>query len=199
MTGLTRTLVDIARHESHHEAVAAIDSVRKKWPGLTADLLRTRVASFGRFPGKRKFLRAVADSRPVIGSPWETKARLLLQESGIEEIFLIETQVEFLDPITGKHYFVDILINGWLVLEVDGKSKYTGEYGDDPEKVILNEREREKALQNLGTSVLRTQKSDMDEAPDGHCEMLRMVQRAVKNFNPPKSLPRVDGRPLIVA
>ncbi|MDO5670319.1 MAG: hypothetical protein Q4G50_09965 [Corynebacterium sp.] len=101
--------------------------------------------------------------------------------------------MEFVDSITGKHYFVDILINGWLVLEIDGKSKYNGEYGEDPEKVILDEREREKALQNLGTTVLRTGKKDMDDNPDGPCVMLQTVQRALHNFDPPKSLPRVDG------
>jgi len=193
VTVLLRALVDIARHESHFEAVAAIDSVRRKWPDVDEARLRKEVAAYGRFPGKRKFLRAVELSRPQIGSPWETKARLLLEESGITEIVSVETQVEFKDTITGKPYFVDILINGWLVLEVDGKSKYTGEYGDEPEKVILNEREREKALQNLGTTVLRTDKSGLDAKPGGTCEMLQMVQRALQNFNPPKSLPRVDG------
>lgn len=91
VTSLTRTLVDIARHESHMEAVAAIDSSRKKWPSITDDLLRTRVAAFGKFPGKKKFLRAIADSRAMIGSPWETKARLLLLDSGIAEIVTVET------------------------------------------------------------------------------------------------------------
>lgn len=198
VTRLVRTLIDIARHEHHVEAVAAIDSVRKRYPEADEERLCDYAASMGRFPGKLKFLTAVDKSRPMIGSPWETKARLLLEESGIKDIELVETQVEFRDSITGKSYFVDILINGWLVLEVDGKTKYDGTYGDTPDKVILDEREREKALQNLGTSVLRTEKKDLETLPDGTCRMVQMVQRALGNFNPPKSLPRVDGLDRII-
>ncbi|GAB3704793.1 hypothetical protein [Corynebacterium nasicanis] len=191
VTGLLRTLTDIRRYAGEREAVAALDSVRLRWPAFTEERFHAGLALMGAYPGIRAFREAVALSHPGIGSPWETKARLLLLECGEEAIISVETQVQFYDEITDKYYFVDILINGWLILEIDGRAKYLGTYGTDPETVIVDEREREKALQNLGPVVLRAGKSHMEEPPEGHCEMVLMVLRGLKTFTAPASVPRV--------
>lgn len=49
---------------------------------------------------------------------------------------------------------VDALINGWLVVELDGRLKYDGTYGA-PADVMLAELERQKQLQSLGLTVIR--------------------------------------------
>lgn len=191
VTTLLRTLTDISRYADEDEAVAAIDSVRKKWPTTTEEKVHRQLKTMGSFPGIEDFRTALAKSREKIGSPWETKARLLLQRCQDEAIVSVETQVKFHDPITGKDFYVDLLINGWLILEIDGKSKYRGTYGVDAETVIVDEREREKALQNLGSVVLRAGKKDMDEPDEGHCDMVLQVLRGLQNFAVPLSLPRV--------
>lgn len=191
VTTLLRTLTDICRYEDRDEAVAAVDSARRTWPTFTAEKFHERLEHMGSFPGIEAFRETVAMSREMIGSPWETKARLLLLRCGDAAIVSVETQVKFHDPVTEKIYYVDILINGWLVLEIDGKSKYLGVYGDDPETVIRDEREREKALQNLGSVVLRVGKKDMEEPAVGYCAMVQLVLRGLRNFTAPVSLPRV--------
>lgn len=185
-----RCLLDIARHESPHEAVVALDSARRLWPGLTVDVIRRDIALMGPVRNGAKFHAALERSLPGIGSPWETLARLLLLDAALPAIHTIETQVGFRDPLTGRSYFVDILINGWLVLEVDGRSKYRGAYGDTPAAVVLAERDREKALQNLGRVVLRVGKSELTDGGAGECTMLQMVRRALHSFTAPDSLPR---------
>ena len=47
-----------------------------------------------------------------------------------------------------------MLINGWLVVELDGRLKYEGMYGA-PTDVMLAELERQKQLQSLGLTVIR--------------------------------------------
>lgn len=188
VTTLLRTLSDISRRETQMETVAAIDSARMTWSAFTPVKIHERLRTMGAFPGIRAFREAIGLSRPDIGSPWETKARLLLQRCGDPAITSIETQVRFLDSDTGATYFVDILINGWLILEVDGRAKYLGVYGEDPGVVIRGEREREKALQNLGPVVLRVGKEHMEERGDGHCVMVQMVLRGLRNFTPPTHL-----------
>ncbi|MDO5512044.1 hypothetical protein [Corynebacterium sp.] len=191
VTTLLRTLTDICRYEDRDEAVAAVDSVRRKWPTFTKEKLHQRLEHMGSYPGIGDFREVVEMSRAMIGSPWETKARLLLLRCGDPAIISVETQVAFQDPITGKVYYVDILINGWLVLEIDGLTKYRGAYGDDPETVILEERAREKALQNLGSVVLRVGKEDLEEPEVGYCVMVQLVLRGLQSFTAPVSLPRV--------
>lgn len=54
----------------------------------------------------------------------------------------------------GNDYFVDIVIDDWLIIEVDGDQKYLGDYGDSA-AVVLAELKREKRLKNLGYEFLR--------------------------------------------
>jgi len=191
VTTRLRCLVDIARHEPLDEAVVALDSARHLWPELTLERINREFAEMGTVRNGSRFRAALERSRPDIGSPWETKARLLLIDAALPEVQSVETQVEFRDPLTGRSYFVDILINGWLVLEVDGRSKYRGEYGD-PATVLLDERDREKALQNLGSVVLRVGVKELTDGGEGECTMVQLVRRGLHSFTAPTTLPRVS-------
>ena len=59
---------------------------------------------------------------------------------------------------------MDLLINGWLIVEIDGDVKYDGETYGRTDDVIRAERSREKALQNTGRVVVRV--SDPRETPE---------------------------------
>lgn len=91
VTTIVRTLADIARFAGHTEAVAAIDSARRRWRQCTPAFMEERVEEMGAFPGVRGFRKALGASRPGIDSPWETKARLTLESA--EGIRRLETQV----------------------------------------------------------------------------------------------------------
>lgn len=192
VTTRLRCLLDIARHEELDEAVVALDSARRLWPELTVERINRELAEMGTVRNGARFRAALELSLPHIGSPWETKARLLLLDAALPDIRTIETQVEFRDPLTGRRYLVDILINGWLVLEVDGRSKYQGTYGEDPGTVIIDEREREKALQNMGSVILRVGVQELTDGGTGECTMVQMVRRALRSFTAPTVLPRAS-------
>lgn len=57
--------------------------------------------------------------------------------------------------ISGKRFRADALINGCIILEVNGEGKYEGRFGVRPEEEIKRERQREKLLQNAGYLVVR--------------------------------------------
>ena len=86
-----------------------------------------------------------------------TIGRDAVLRANIPEIEKIEFQMSFecVGPF-GEHRtaVVDALINGCLVVELDGRLKYDGTYGA-PTDVMLAELERQKQLQNLGLTVIR--------------------------------------------
>lgn len=83
-------------------------------------------------------------------SAGETRTRLIIAELPIEQP---ELQVE-LDTCTGK-YRVDSAWQGIkLILEFDGNSKYFA-YAQATEQALIDERERENALIELGWRFIR--------------------------------------------
>ena len=67
-----------------------------------------------------------------------------------------------------------------LVVEVDGQVKYDGvTYGTPTDQVLREERQREKALQNLGYTVLRIGHADMVPAADGSVPIVDLIVQAL--------------------
>ncbi|WP_257210470.1 endonuclease domain-containing protein [Actinomyces ruminis] len=80
---------------------------------------REAVASLLRGPGSKQALRRLAMASPRARSPLETMARLQLYDAGIP----------FEDGVDIRHVGeVDLLVAGWLVLELDGYSYHEDEY-----------------------------------------------------------------------
>lgn len=171
VTRINRTLRDICSYEGLTAGVVALDSARHNWPDVPIEQWRDGMLEGPRFKGAAIVREAVALSIPNSGSAYETCARLLLL--GLPGITSIVAQAEFIDEETGKTYYVDFLINGWLILEVDGDVKYDGVTYGKTDDVVREERRREKSLQNQGKVVVRV--TDPADAPS-------VVGNAIERF-----------------
>ena len=67
----------------------------------------------------------------------------------------IEVQVE----ICG--FRVDLLIDGWVAVEIDGDLKYS----QDPEQTIIQEYNRQKQIGNLGFAFMRYRPEELRREP----------------------------------
>ena len=152
VTVLVRTFADIARYHGFLEGLIAIDWLRFRGVELTTILETLR--TMGRFKGIAIVRRCVQHSVDSSDSPFESLARGLLIEAHVTGI---HAQVR----IDG--YRVDLLIDGWLVVEIDGEIKYAG---PDAERVQQREFNRQKAIGNLGYVFLRYTPADLLRRPE---------------------------------
>lgn len=147
-TSPARTVVDLARLHGFVRGLVAADSY------LARGYERAALEAVA---GRLKGTRGIGQARQVIAaaigvseSPYESLARGLLIHSGLAQRHRVEPQARI------GAFRVDLLIDGWLVLEVDGAAKYDGQtYGRAVEDVIRSERDREVYLQNQGFVVRR--------------------------------------------
>lgn len=168
LTTLGRTVADITRWHGLVDGVMAIDSARHRYKDVSFAEIRESALGLGPFHGRALVRRVLDLSRPDIDSPLESWARALLIEAGVGVEIL--TQVEIRVSFGSGTYRVDLLIDGWLIIEVDGAVKYDGEtFGVATDEVLRREREREKHLQNTGYVFLRVGMSDL--LPDSNGEI----------------------------
>lgn len=153
VTRIHRTLRDVCVFDGLAAGVVALDSARRTWPDASIEAWSDGMLAGPRFKGAAVVREAIALSIPNSGSVWETRARLLLQS--IPGVNSVVAQARFVDAGTGEVFYVDFLINGWLILEVDGDVKYDGVTYGPTDDVIRAERRREKSLQNTGKVVVR--------------------------------------------
>ncbi|GAB2511966.1 DUF559 domain-containing protein [Corynebacterium atrinae] len=175
VTSVMRTLRDIASWNGELEGVVATDSARAKWSELTKATLRRHMLPSPRFAGKASVERVIELSDEKSGSPLESHARFLLVEANLEGVVSIETQAKVTDPATGQNFLLDLLINNWIAVEIDGQVKYDGVSFGATEDVIRRERQREKTIQNMGLVMIRTSKPE---------EVVELVARALARVMP---------------
>lgn len=99
----------------------------------------------------------------------------------------VEAQVNFvIRDLDGAIIYarVDLLINGYIAIELDGRVKTDGTFGD-PVAVTLQERHREKELQNLGIIVRRF---GWKAVMTG--EFLKVIETVLRMYPEPRTLPR---------
>ncbi|MCH6471902.1 type IV toxin-antitoxin system AbiEi family antitoxin domain-containing protein [Sinomonas terrae] len=152
--GLADVVLHAVRCLPELEALLIAESAMRQ--GLSMDFIRERL------PGNRNApARAVLDLVDSGSeSPIETLARVHLRRAG----FLVETQVE----IEGVGW-VDSLVGGWLILELDGKSH---EERAQREK----DRRRDRAAQLRGHPVFRYSYADVVHRPEAFvAEVARML------------------------
>ncbi len=141
VTSAIRTFADIARYHGFAEGLVAADWLRFR--GLDADRLHREITDMGRLKGIGTVRRCAEYSTPVVDSGSESLARGLLITEGI-------------GPLTPQYtiggYRVDLLIGGWLIIEIDGAVKYRG---PDAEAVRQREFNRQKEIANRGYVFLR--------------------------------------------
>lgn len=123
VTGAFRTFLDIALDDGVVAAVVTIDSARRQNPSLTREKLMHSAESFPRHRGVKAYRQAIELSIPNSDSAQETRARLILREAKLPEIQSVKVQARF-DQSHNKYFLVDFLINEWIIVEIDGRSKY---------------------------------------------------------------------------
>lgn len=183
VTGAFRTFLDIALDDGVVAAVVTIDSARRQNPSLTREKLMRSAESFPRHRGVKAYRQAIEMSIPNSDSAQETRARLILREAKLPEIQSVKVQARF-DQSHNKYFLVDFLINEWIIVEIDGRSKY-----DSPElnEVLMAERDREKFFLNQGYAVLRIDPKQLDLNQDGECEFIGILKNTLQK-TPPEHL-----------
>jgi hypothetical protein len=160
VTGIERTLVDLARTAAFRDSVAAIDFALNTDQCKLPSLLLL-AESMARQAGTTKALRAIRFASPLAKLPAESFARVLMHELGFPPPIL---QHEFSHPIGGRR-FADFW---WpelrLIGEVDGKGKYFDRAlsgGLSPQEVFWAEKRRENELRDHDTRLTRWTWEDM--------------------------------------
>lgn len=178
LTTRGRTVADITRWTGLIDGVIAIDSLRHAYPDEPFVHLRTRALGPAPFHGRGIVRKALDLSRPHIDSPLESWARMLLIEAGVGATII--TQAKIPGPGGSFFYRVDLLIDGWLIIELDGEVKYDGStFGKSTEDVIRKERKREKYLQNQGYVFLRCGKADLLAEGDRECSLITQARNLI--------------------
>lgn len=109
VTSLVRTLTDCGRTLPLVEAVVILDSALRLHQ-VTVERLRALGRS-ARGTGAGNLRRAIAHTDEMAGSALESRARLLV------DLLTADVQTQVFVEGVGR---VDILLNGWLVIEPDG-------------------------------------------------------------------------------
>ncbi|WP_411373951.1 type IV toxin-antitoxin system AbiEi family antitoxin domain-containing protein [Arthrobacter sp. MPF02] len=153
-TSLERTVLDCARILPLDEAAVIGDHALQK--GASMEAMRLLLAGSPTKRGSRRAadLLAALDGRAE--SAGETRTRLLLHSFGLR------TYTAQVDIATREGRFrADFAdAEARVIIEFDGRKKYT-DYGPVDE-VLLAERGRESALQELGWAVFRIKWKDLD-------------------------------------
>lgn len=159
-----RTIIDICLYHGFLEGLIACDWALSH--GITYSELLDELHKSGRRRGIKNARLAIRHASLLSESPAESLARGILIQSGFKDIVLQRK--------IGRFY-ADILVNGFLIIEVDGDVKYH----DDSALAerLRGERQREKYLQNMGFWVLRFRPNELRENPAG---FIREVQAALK-------------------
>jgi len=141
VTSPVRTFIDIARYHGFLEGLIAADYLLRR--GIERSEILRGIQRMGRAKGIKTARRCLEHAIPDSDSPYESLARALIIEAGIGPV-----QAQY--KIGG--YCVDLLIDTWLVIEIDGEKKYSG---PDAEKVRQDEFNRQKLIGNRGYVFLR--------------------------------------------
>ena len=162
-TNPARTCLEIARLHGFPDGLVATDSALRQHDVTTYDL-REELAKMRRTRGQAAMRKVIEHAYGGSESPYESYLRALIIER------FPQVKIEPQKSLLGK-YRVDLCLDGWLVLEVDGDAKYDGTYGETPAHVVKQQIKRQRALENRGYVVLRFGSSEVKAAD----EALRII------------------------
>ncbi|PMC65365.1 hypothetical protein CJ203_00305 [Corynebacterium tuscaniense] len=152
-----QVLFDIYRYYGRLDALVPIEHLRFHNRVCQEALLDSARSLLPRANGIRGFEGLVGWSAGTSQSALETIGRDTVLRADIPEAHTFEFQVEVVfEDIFAQQRFasVDMMINGWLAVEFDGRIKSDGTYGDGV-KVLLAQLDRQHEIQALGFSVVR--------------------------------------------
>ncbi|WP_257183157.1 endonuclease domain-containing protein [Corynebacterium cystitidis] len=159
-----RTAIDIARFHGATEGAIACDwALAHGWS--KADL-EDQLRGLGRVRGSGSIRRAIELAERGVESPFETYIRIVLIDEGFTDIVV--------QAVVGP-YRVDVVVNGVLIIEIDGDVKYSSDA--EVAEVLRRESKREKYLRNRGYWVLRFTPRDLLKHRD---RVLQLVKDALR-------------------
>ncbi len=168
VTTIERTYVDILRLYGARYALIFIEGAMDQL-GISKSEILARVQGLGDSVWVRKAVALLRLAYGNIQSVYETLARFKLVNARIPGIVSIVPQARI--RCGRATYYADLLINNWLIVEVDGGCKY--ETNTLP--VLLQERQRERELLRQGYGLLRIKAAHIDES------VVKEVTRYLKN------------------
>lgn len=193
-SSLIDTCAEMALWHSTQAAVTAIESAFQRRPlhvgewEKMVELIIERVAGRKGAAQARQALKLVT---PFSESPRESELKVALWRAGFPVPYQQVNIYARTGELLGR---VDFMFECGLVVEYDGRVKYDNSLGTPLDHVLLNERNREKALQNEGFVVLRVDADsfwDQTYLAQIH-NMLKHMQNA--GFSAPKAQWRAAGR-----
>ncbi|MDF5819803.1 hypothetical protein P4N68_01745 [Corynebacterium felinum] len=147
VTSISRTFLDFVASGSKENALSFIEAAFYQKRTSKARVARD-LKNMPKLAGKPDALALLSMARENSESLYETKARYMIEVAEIFGVESIETQAVV--AFTDTTYRIDILINGFLGIEIDGRSKTK----NNPE-ALIEERIREKRIQNRGYVMIR--------------------------------------------
>ncbi|SDL84950.1 hypothetical protein SAMN04488535_0989 [Corynebacterium mycetoides] len=158
VTSTIQMAFDTSRYHGPHAALVVLESARFRRPEVgEADLLEL-ANTLPRAKGTKMFRKVIEHSAATSQTALETVGRHALIEARIPGLHSIRGQVgfEYYDlGRTLRRGRMDLLVNGFICVELDGRGKYTSD------EVTFEERMREKFLLNQGYLVLRAGWADV--------------------------------------
>lgn len=148
VTTIEHTFIDLLRHFGELNALAFIEAAMYKFSLSKAKILRN-LLSMRNIDGRSRAIALMKSAREGIQSIYETVARFSLEKAHLPGVSSIIPQAILPEP--GQIYIPDLLIDGWLIIEIDGAAKYQ----QNPTVTIMAERERERLLLRRGYTILR--------------------------------------------
>ena len=160
LTTPIRTFIDIARYHGFIEGLIAADYLLRR--GIERNAIEKEIRKMGRAKGIGEARKCLEHAIPNSDSAYESLARGLLIEAGIGPV-VAQAQIERLSLIhISERYFADLLVQGWLIIEIDGEIKYER---DDAGEVWKKEFNRQKRIGNKGYVILRFESRLLREQP----------------------------------
>lgn len=153
-TRLRQTLLDCCRCLPVAQAVSVLDSALRQGRVEPSELAALAPASG---PWRRPVRSAVALVDPLAQSVLESAARVLLVRAGVG---VVTSQVEI-----ARVGWVDLMVDGWLVVEVDGYAVHRDRFAED--------RRRDAELVRQGYVVLRFTYADVAGRPEWVLQVVR--------------------------
>ena len=152
------------------------------------ELIGKRVAGRKGAARARQALKLIT---PFSESPRESELKVALWRAGFAVPYQQVNIYARSGELLGR---ADFMFECGLVVEYDGRAKYNNSLGTPLDRVLLNERTREKALQNEGFVVVRV---DADSFWDQtYLAQIRTLLTHMQNagFSAPKAQWRAAGR-----
>ncbi|MGO1316074.1 MAG: hypothetical protein ACTMIR_03435 [Cellulomonadaceae bacterium] len=180
ITTLERTVVDCARALSPLAGLIIADAALHVGADreLCMAILKTMTGRRGVIRA-REILRYADDGAE---SPGETRMRFQILRAGFP---VPETQIQIRTSI--GDFWADLGWREWrLLAEYDGKAKYTAQ--GTATEAVLDERRRERAIEQLDWTMARAANADLHAQSEFHLTLLRHTPEAIRRSLKPRPL-----------